>query len=113
MGRMYQESNTNWRLVLLCAALGLLLVFLYLPSLSRQWSQDLERQSEEAVRSAVARCAAQCYSVEGAYPRSVSYLEEHYGLVLNHSKYIVSYEAYSSNLMPEIRVLRRGEEFLS
>lgn len=110
MGRMYQKSNTSWRLAALAAALIVLLTLCFGLAAGRGWSRDLEQQSQEAVRAAVVRCAAQCYSVEGAYPQNVQYLEEHYGLVLNHRKYIVSYEVFSSNLMPEIRVLRRGEE---
>ena len=111
MGRMYHEKKTNWRPVALLLAGALVLALLCMPVLVRDWSGDLEQQSDSAVRSAVQRAAAQCYSVEGVYPQSLDYLEAHYGLVINHKKYIVSYEPYSSNLMPEIRILRRGEEW--
>lgn len=109
MGRMYHEKKRGLRPLGIAAAALLLLLLLSLPHYAQRWSADVSRQSEEAVRAAVVRAAAQCYSVEGAYPQSVEYLEQHYGLVLNHRRYIVSYEAFSSNLMPEIRVLRRGE----
>ena len=55
------------------------------------------------------RRASECYAVEGAYPESLSYLEEHYALVINHRDFIVTYEVYASNQMPEVRVLVRGE----
>ena len=71
---------------------------------------DLARQSAEAVQEAVLRSAVQCYAVEGAYPSSVSYLEEHYGLLIDHSTYIVSYDAFSSNRLPEVAVLVRGDD---
>lgn len=70
---------------------------------------DLARQSAEAVQEAVLRSAVQCYAVEGAYPSSVSYLEEHYGLLIDHDTYIVSYDAFSSNLLPDVAVLVRGD----
>ena len=88
---------------LVCA--GLILVVLC-------WNHakaDLASQSAEAVEEAVLRSAVQCYAVEGAYPSSVSYLEEHYGLLIDHSTYIVSYDAFSSNLLPEVAVLVRGD----
>ena len=69
-----------------------------------------ETAETEIVRDAVKNAAITCYAVEGAYPNSVAYLEEHYGLVINHERYIVSYEAYSSNLAPSIRVLPLGSE---
>lgn len=59
---------------------------------------------EQAVRSA----ALTCYAVEGAYPLGLDYLKENYGLAYNESLYIVSYDAFASNVMPEIRVLEKG-----
>ncbi|MDO4459260.1 MAG: hypothetical protein Q4C42_04105 [Clostridia bacterium] len=72
-------------------------------------SEDTIAQSTESVKDAVIRSAVQCYSVEGMYPSGLDYLEEHYGLTLNHEDYIVSYEAYSSNLMPDVTVLIKGQ----
>ena len=59
---------------------------------------------EDAVRSA----ALTCYAVEGAFPMSKEYLVEYYGLAYNEEAYIVSYNAFATNVMPEIRVLEVG-----
>ena len=48
--------------------------------------------------------------VEGAYPESLSYLKEHYGLTVNEKDYIITYEVFASNQMPDVQVLVRGEE---
>ena len=48
--------------------------------------------------------------MEGADPESLSYLEEHYGLVINHRDYIVAYEVFAENQPPVVQVLVRGEE---
>ena len=50
----------------------------------------------------------QCYAVEGSYPASLDYLEENYGLLVNHDRFIVTYEAFASNLMPQVNVLERA-----
>jgi cytochrome c553 len=71
---------------------------------------DLASQNEASVRSAVLNSCMECYAVEGVYPKDISYLEKHYGLVIDHSKYIVSYDAFSNNLVPNIKVLWRGQE---
>jgi hypothetical protein len=105
---MYQETNRKsrrWIAILLAAVLLLALI---LGPISGQISRDLAQQSSQTVRDAVLRSAVQCYAVEGAYPSSLEYLEKHYGLVINHRKYIVSYDAYASNLAPNVRVLVRG-----
>lgn len=54
---------------------------------------------------AVHRATIQCYAIEGRYPPSVEYLEEHYGLLINHDKYNVFYDGWASNVMPDITVL--------
>lgn len=87
--------------VLVLAALGLMLG-------SRQVGRDLDTASTQALRQAVLQAAVQCYAVEGSYPASLDYLEENYGLLVNHDRFIVTYEAFASNLMPQVNVLERA-----
>lgn len=68
---------------------------------------DLSGQGAEALKSAVLRSAVQCYAVEGYYPESLDYLTDHYGLRINHDRYIVVYEAFASNLPPQVTVLQK------
>ena len=62
--------------------------------------EDL-RQLEEALRRG---CVA-CYAAEGAYPPSLDYLKEHYGLQIDETRYIVFYSGIAENLMPDITIL--------
>ena len=87
--------------VLVLAALGLMLG-------SRQVGRDLDTASAQALRQAVLQAAVQCYAVGGSYPASLDYLEENYGLLVNHDRFIVTYEAFASNLMPQVNVLERA-----
>ena len=64
---------------------------------------------KQLVLDAVRRAALTCYAVEGAYPQSLEELERGYGLAYNKDAYIVSYDAFASNIMPNIQVLRKGE----
>ena len=68
-----------------------------------------ENMEEQLVLDAVRRAALPCYAVEGAYPQSLEGLERGYGLAYNKDAYIVSYDAFASNIMPNIQVLRKGE----
>lgn len=72
--------------------------------------QDLAQQSTQSVQAAVLRSAVQCYSVEGVYPSNLDYLERYYGLMIDHETYIISYDTFSSNLLPQVTVLVRGDE---
>ena len=59
---------------------------------------------ERAVRSAVMTC----YAVEGAFPDDLEYLRRNYGLVWDADTYIVVYDAFASNIMPDMKVLVKG-----
>ena len=58
----------------------------------------------EFVTKAVHNAALTCYAVEGAYPTSLEYLRAHYGLAYDQSRYMVRYDSFGSNLMPDISV---------
>lgn len=92
----------------LCAALVLCLLAAGV-LLKGPVENNLRENGRYAIRDAVRRAAMECYAVEGVFPPEVSYLEENYGLVINHDAYIVSYEIFASNVMPDVRVLVRGE----
>ena len=59
----------------------------------------------ERLEEALRRTAVSCYACEGAYPPSVQYMQEHYGLQYDSAAYTVCYELFASNLMPDITVL--------
>lgn len=63
----------------------------------------------EVLTQAVRRATVQCYAIEGRYPPSVEYLEEHYGLSIDREKYHVFYSGWASNIMPEITIIPAGE----
>ena len=62
-----------------------------------------KKQLEDTLQKAVVAC----YSIEGAYPPTIEYLIETYGIQYNEEKYIIKYEYYGSNLIPDITVLDR------
>ena len=83
----------------------LMMGFLYYEVSSIQCISD-DRQLENLQTSI--RCSAvQCYALEGRYPESLDYLKKYYGISYDEKKYFVDYTAQSSNLMPDITVLKR------
>ncbi len=80
--------------VLLCFATAV-------DSLSRGSSQEDLEQLEETLR----RSCAACYAAEGAYPPTLEYLKEYYGLQVDETRYTVHYSVIAENLMPDITVL--------
>ena len=66
---------------------------------------DHTAKDKQQLEQALTRAAVACYASEGVYPPSAEYLEEYYGVQINHSLYTVKYEVIASNLMPDITVL--------
>ena len=62
----------------------------------------------DIVRDAVKNAALTCYAVEGAYPDSVEYLREHYHLAYDEDRYLITYDAFASNMIPDIWVTEKG-----
>ena len=88
-----------------------LVVLLALVFVSAAWfgfaalNKTLSEQSELSLKKSIMNSAKQCAAIEGSYPASLSYLEENYGLVINHDRYIITYEIFAENVMPSVVVI--------
>ena len=85
--------------IILAVALGFFFTGL------KQVRQEISEQGKTKLEDAVRRAAVACYAAEGAYPPDVDYLVEHYGLTVDESRFIVHYDIFAENLMPDITVL--------
>ena len=78
-----------------------------------QISKSTAKKQEESLYTAIERDIVQCYSIEGIYPPSLEYLEEHYALVYDKSLFYVDYRPVASNIYPDVTILRvRGASFI-
>lgn len=93
--------------IFLIVMLGIVLFFFAATDNLKEGSREEEKkQLEEAIRKAV----VSCYATEGVYPPDLTYVKEHYGLQINEERYLVVYDIFAENLMPEITVLERNYE---
>ncbi|MCL1989174.1 MAG: hypothetical protein FWG64_14565 [Firmicutes bacterium] len=72
-----------------------------------QLTQANEEEALNSTRQAVVRAAVQFYALEGRYPPTLDYLVDRFGLQLDTDRFIVHYNAFASNVMPQITVLPR------
>ena len=70
-------------------------------------SNSTREQGAAALRQSILDAALRCCAIEGSYPLNLSHLEEDYGLRINHNDYIITYEAYASNIAPSVVVVPR------
>lgn len=91
----------------LIACIGVLSVFtIAVSNLKRGNRVEEKKQLEEAIR----RSVVTCYATEGVYPPDFAYVKEKYGILVDESRYVVMYDAFAENLMPDITVLERDYE---
>lgn len=83
----------------------LLCFFSGISSLSQGREEEDRLQLETAVRKAVVAC----YASEGFYPPDLEYLQEQYGVQIDNKRYTVIYDAFGTNLMPDITILEQGK----
>lgn len=102
--RMREKKKSKYGFLLV-----VLLLAVVLGSLWGIAQKDSARRQNAptAMKNSILRCAAQCYAVEGNYPGSLSYLEEHYGLRINTADYYVVYNVFASNVPPEVRIVSK------
>ncbi len=69
-------------------------------------SENANSEGLSITEKAVKRAIITCYAQEGSYPESIDYLKENYGLHIS-DDYIVFYDIFGINIMPEVRVERK------
>lgn len=84
----------------------LIVILLFLRSISSVTKSPILNE-KQLLEDAIKRDIAHCYAVEGMYPPSLSYMQEHYGLTYDTDKFLVNYENIGSNIMPSVHILER------
>ncbi len=98
---MYSDAAKKSKLPWLAAACAVVLVcVLFLAGRPGPSDED----SAASIRAAIEQAALQCYAVEGVYPPNLAYLQDNYGLQINTDDYYVTYDAFASNLAPDVIV---------
>lgn len=69
-------------------------------------SKTSSDESLTIAENSIRRAVITCYAQEGRYPESIDYLKENYGLYVS-DDYIVRYDMFASNIMPDIMVIRK------
>ena len=104
------EKQKGGKLNILVQIMSVLMIFaivaaiiISMPSFNKSGGRIRANSIENTIR----KYAIQCYAAEGSYPPDLVYLKENYGLILDKDHYFYYYEAFSSNLMPDIAVYSR------
>lgn len=70
-------------------------------------SESTVNRQRDTLENALNRCIMNCYIAEGAYPESLEYLKDNYGLVYNEELFYVDYQPAGSNIMPDVTIIEK------
>jgi hypothetical protein len=73
----------------------------------RSVSNTNSSQEKVILGNALERSITQCYALEGAYPSSLTYLEDNYGLTYDHDRFFIDYQYIGDNLRPDTIIIER------
>ena len=102
-----RTHDRKWPLLLLPLAALVLLGFV---TAVGRMGDNADAEGKLRLEETLRRTAVACYAAEGCYPPSVAYMQEHYGIEYDETQYMVIYDAFASNLMPDITVLEHHNE---
>ena len=100
------NRKRRYGLIASLAVLAVIVLLIAVPMAGRASEEEM-LDSVQSIEETVMQRALQCYVIEGAYPMSLEYLEENYGLQINRDDYLVVYTPFAENLPPEVKVLYR------
>ena len=108
MNRFQSHHSFSLHLLWKIFSIGFFLLFfafffLGIETVDSSTSQEQAKTLERAIRKSV----IQCYAVEGSYPPSLEYLQEHYGIFYDSDSFYVDYISIGSNIMPDITIIEK------
>ena len=68
-------------------------------------SSTSSKDQKQVLTDAVNKDIIHCYAIEGYYPPSLAYIEDHYGLTYDKDRYFVDYVPVGDNIMPSVTIV--------
>jgi hypothetical protein len=103
-GVFKKSAVFSFRGLLAAVILPLAVIALVLPGLRRAEAYG-KAEGLRLLKEGLQNAVVQCYVVEGSYPASLEYLQEHYGVAAQTPGYAVHYEVFAPNMPPDITVV--------
>lgn len=97
-----------WRGILVTILVFVAVIGLFGGLMGRTGS-SAEREQVALLETAVRNAAVTHYAIEGRYPATLEQIIDEYGVIVDEDHYLVRYDAFASNIMPDISVVYKGE----
>lgn len=109
MTRFRSKKFSHKKNIPLGAIFFISVICIFLIGITYVGNSSIDRQ-EAALQNAMERNIVHCYALEGFYPPSLTYIQEHYGLTYDSEQFIVDYQPIASNIYPDFTIINKGEQ---
>ena len=103
------QTIRNHKFITICVIAAIIAACIVLYAVFSVTDEEIADR-ENAIKETVQERALQCYVIENAYPESLAYLEENYGLTVNKEDYLIVYDLFAENQPPQIKVIYQGDK---
>ncbi len=103
---VYRKQPRHIPRFLLSVCVFLFIIGLFLQGIVSV-SESTRKRQRESLENAITRSITYCYTVEGAYPESLDYLKENYGLTYDEDLFFGDYRIIGSNILPDVTIIER------
>ena len=80
-------------------------VFVFVMMGIRSMDDTMNGQEMKRLEDSIIKSSVQCYALEGHYPESLQYLKDNYGVTYDEDQYMVDYQIYGANMLPNIKIM--------
>jgi len=103
---IYKKSALDFLRAAVFPAVFTVVIMLMVVSGLRQTEASSRAEGLRVLEDSISRAVVICYAIEGRYPDSIEYIEEHYGVFIDRTRFTVHYNIFASNIFPEITVVK-------
>lgn len=73
-------------------------------------SDEVDENEIKTLKNTIDKAVITCYAIEGVYPENLQYIEDNYGVVVDHEKFFVVYNLLGPNVKPDVIVTPIAED---
>ena len=100
-------TNSIIQYFVMFAALAAAVFCLY--KAAGRMGSNQEAESLKQLDTSIRKAMMTCYATEGVYPPTIQYLKDNYGVQVDETRFVVFYEVFWENMMPDITVMERQD----
>lgn len=96
-----------WKGIIITVVVFVLVLVLFAFLMGRT-GNSADREQAQLLEDAIRNAAVTNYAIDGVYPDTLESIVDMYGIIIDEGRFLVRYNVFASNIMPDIHVINKG-----